>query len=77
METSLGFWYRVTGATLSNPAHLRLSPRLRLRGRFLIAAQPIPRSEAASSGVPHTRQMTAEQSPQVNGSFTSRAHLGQ
>jgi hypothetical protein len=39
--------------------------------------QPMPRSSGISSGVPHTRQITAEQSPQVSGSFTSRAQLGQ
>jgi hypothetical protein len=27
--------------------------------------------------VPHTRQITAEQSPQISGSLTSRAQLGQ
>jgi hypothetical protein len=30
-----------------------------------------------SSGVPQRRQMTAEQSPHVNGSVTSFAHTGQ
>jgi len=39
--------------------------------------QPMPRSSGISSGVPHTRQITAEQSPQVSGSSTSRAQLGQ
>jgi hypothetical protein len=38
---------------------------------------PIPRSEEDSSGVPQTRQITAEQSPQVSGSAISRAQLGQ
>jgi hypothetical protein len=38
---------------------------------------PIPRSEEDSSGVPQTRQITAEQSPQVSGSATGRAQLGQ
>ncbi|HEY6348537.1 MAG TPA: hypothetical protein VI636_03920 [Candidatus Angelobacter sp.] len=38
---------------------------------------PIPRSADDSSGVPQTRQITAEQSPHVRGSFTSRAQLGQ
>ena len=38
---------------------------------------PIPRSEEDSSGVPQTRQITAEQSPQVSGSVISRAQLGQ
>ncbi|HET6935278.1 MAG TPA: hypothetical protein VFI72_10595 [Candidatus Angelobacter sp.] len=38
---------------------------------------PIPRSEEDSSGVPQTRQITAEQSPQISGSETSRAQLGQ
>ncbi|MGA8313654.1 MAG: hypothetical protein WB755_26760 [Terriglobales bacterium] len=38
---------------------------------------PIPNSSGDSSGVPQRRQMTAEQSPQVSGSVTSRAHLGQ
>ena len=39
--------------------------------------QPMPRSSGISSGVPQTRQITAEQSPQVSGSSTSRAQLGQ
>jgi hypothetical protein len=38
---------------------------------------PIPKSDADSSGVPQTRQITAEQSPQVRGSVTCRAQLGQ
>lgn len=38
---------------------------------------PIPSSSAASSGVPHRRQITAPQSPQVSGSAASTAHLGQ
>ncbi len=38
--------------------------------------QPNPSSSADSSGVPQTRQMTAEQSPQVRGSLTGRAHVG-
>src|SRR6476660_7153972 len=38
---------------------------------------PIPRTEEESSGVPQTRQITAEQSPQVSGSAISRAQLGQ
>src|SRR5690348_9037385 len=38
---------------------------------------PIPRSEEDSSAVPQTRQITAEQSPQISGSVTSRAHFGQ
>ena len=37
----------------------------------------MPRSSGISSGVPQTRQMTAKQSPQVSGSSTSRAHVGQ
>jgi hypothetical protein len=41
------------------------------------SSHPIPKSSAASSGVPHTRQITAEQSPQISGSLTSRAQLGQ
>ncbi|HTS06572.1 MAG TPA: hypothetical protein VMP68_13385 [Candidatus Eisenbacteria bacterium] len=38
---------------------------------------PIPSSSGDSSGVPHLRQMTAEQSPHVSGSVTSSAQLGQ
>ena len=38
---------------------------------------PIPKSAGASSGVPQTRQITAEQSPQISGSVTSHAHVGQ
>src|SRR5580704_2829167 len=37
----------------------------------------MPRSSDDSSGVPHCRQITAAQSPQVSGSATSRAHCGQ
>src|SRR6266478_2620759 len=37
---------------------------------------PMPSSSGDSSGVPQRRQMTAEQSPQVSGSVTSRLHLG-
>ncbi len=37
----------------------------------------MPSSSAASSGVPHLRQMTAPQSPQVSGSVTSAAHFAQ
>src|SRR5689334_19491918 len=36
--------------------------------------QPMPKSSAASSGVPQRRQITAEQSPHVRGSITSRLH---
>src|SRR5437764_150702 len=38
---------------------------------------PIPSSSGDSNGVPQRRQMTAEQSPHVRGSFTSSAQLGQ
>ncbi len=38
---------------------------------------PIPSSSEDSSGVPHRRQITDEQSPQVRGSFTSCAQFGQ
>src|SRR5579862_6257982 len=38
---------------------------------------PIPNSSGDSSGVPHRRQMTAEQSPHVSGSVTSSAQFGQ
>ncbi|HMK28999.1 MAG TPA: hypothetical protein VK473_04880 [Terriglobales bacterium] len=37
----------------------------------------MPSSSGDSSGVPHALQITAEQSPQVSGSITSRAQLGQ
>jgi hypothetical protein len=40
-------------------------------------AYPIPNSSGDSRGVPQTRQITAEQSPQVSGSLISRAQLGQ
>jgi len=40
-------------------------------------AYPIPNSSGDSSGVPQRRQMTAEQSPQVKGSVTCWAHVGQ
>src|SRR5258708_30737744 len=38
---------------------------------------PIPSSSEDSSGVPHRRQITAEQSPQVRGSLTSTDQNGQ
>src|SRR5437660_8397718 len=38
---------------------------------------PIPSSSEDSSAVPQRRQMTEEQSPQVSGSVTSSAQLGQ
>jgi hypothetical protein len=37
----------------------------------------MPNSSEDSNGVPQRRQMTAEQSPQVNGSLTSTAQTGQ
>jgi hypothetical protein len=37
---------------------------------------PKANSSADSSGVPHTRQITAEQSPHTSGSFTARAQFG-
>src|SRR5689334_4539551 len=37
----------------------------------------MPNSSLDSSAVPQVRQITAEQSPQVRGSVTSRAHFGQ
>jgi hypothetical protein len=46
-------------------------------GILAICSHPIPKSAADSSGVPQTRQMTAEQSPQISGSVTSRAQVGQ
>ncbi|HEX3319822.1 MAG TPA: hypothetical protein VHR84_03920 [Terriglobales bacterium] len=38
---------------------------------------PIPSSSGDSSGVPQRLQMTAAQSPHVNGSITSSAQVGQ
>ena len=38
--------------------------------------QPNASSSGLSSGVPQTRQMTAEQSPQTSGSLTGRAQVG-
>jgi hypothetical protein len=38
---------------------------------------PIPSSSEDSSAVPHRRQITEEQSPQVSGSVTSSAQFGQ
>jgi hypothetical protein len=38
---------------------------------------PIANSSGDSSGVPQMRQITAEQSPQVRGSVTSLAQVGQ
>ncbi|MGZ7057098.1 MAG: hypothetical protein ACXVK3_16380 [Candidatus Angelobacter sp.] len=43
----------------------------------LRSTHPMPRSADDSNGVPQTRQITAEQSPQVRGSVISRAQLGQ
>ncbi|MGA7885818.1 MAG: hypothetical protein WCA44_08755 [Acidobacteriaceae bacterium] len=37
---------------------------------------PKASSSGDSSGVPQTRQMTAEQSPQTSGSVTGRAQTG-
>jgi hypothetical protein len=37
----------------------------------------MPKSSEDSSAVPQRRQITAEQSPQVNGSATSTAQTGQ
>jgi hypothetical protein len=51
--------------------------QLRLGGRSRRSAHPMPSSSADSSGVPHTRQINAEQSPHTSGSATSRAHVGQ
>jgi hypothetical protein len=39
--------------------------------------QPMANSSEDSSGVPQFRQITAEQSPHINGSVTSFAHTGQ
>jgi hypothetical protein len=47
------------------------------RERRLARNYPIANSSGDSSGVPHTRQITAEQSPQVSGSVTSREQVGQ
>jgi hypothetical protein len=44
---------------------------------FAAGYQPMPSSSDDSKAVPQTRQITAEQSPQVRGSETSRAQLGQ
>ena len=38
---------------------------------------PIPSSSGDSRGVPQRLQITAEQSPQIKGSFTSCAQFGQ
>lgn len=38
---------------------------------------PIPSSSDDSRGVPHRRHMTAAQSPQLRGSLTSSAQVGQ
>jgi hypothetical protein len=43
----------------------------------ILIRYPIPKSAGDSSGVPHTRQITAEQSPQMRGSVTSRPQVGQ
>jgi inosine-uridine nucleoside N-ribohydrolase len=50
----------------------------RFRRLFFAAfAQPIPKSSTASSGVPHFRQISAEQSPQTSGSAAVSRHAGQ
>jgi len=55
-----------------------MEERLRVLGTTKNADfQPNPNSSGDSSGVPHRRQMTAEQSPQVSGSVTSTAQAGQ
>jgi hypothetical protein len=49
-------------------------------GKFQVdpmPAYPMPNSSEDSRGLPQRRQMTAEQSPQVNGSLTSSVHKGQ
>ena len=43
---------------------------------LIVLIYPKANSSADSSGVPHTRQITAEQSPQTSGSLTARAHVG-
>jgi len=45
--------------------------------QFWQFSHPIPKSADDSNGVPHTRHITAEQSPQIRGSVTSQAQLGQ
>jgi len=42
----------------------------------IAACYPKANSSADSSGVPHTRQITAEQSPHTSGSLTARAQRG-
>jgi hypothetical protein len=44
---------------------------------FIDLSYPMPNSSDDSSGLPQRRQITAEQSPQVNGSLTSSVHKGQ
>src|SRR5215470_606848 len=74
--------------TSSRTESSRLSPRTRDgwdesvevsvgAGAVVESIYPIPSSSEDSSGVPQRRQMTAEQSPQVRGSTTSLAQLGQ
>jgi hypothetical protein len=42
-----------------------------------VISYPIASSSGDSSGVPQRRQITDEQSPQVSGSATSTAQVGQ
>jgi hypothetical protein len=68
------FWY------LRCPYQAKVIKMLEKINRTIVIIRvpyPIPRSEEDSSGVPQTRQITAEQSPQVRGSVISRAQLGQ
>ena len=59
-----------------NPSGRRnvFGARLRISGAWY--DQPNASSSGLSSGVPQTRQMTAEQSPQTSGSLTGRAQVG-
>jgi hypothetical protein len=73
--------------TSSNTPSSRESPRIRLGcdsedwffGDAVAGSMiyPMPNSSGDSSGVPHRRQITALQSPHVNGSVTSCAQRGQ
>src|SRR5271169_275287 len=61
--------FSISGAVVTGFMRSFVEAELRL--------QPIASSSEDSSGVPHRRQMTAEQSPHVSGSVTSTAQTGQ
>src|SRR6478752_6553996 len=75
-------FHKGTSWYLRCPYHAKVMKIFEINRRRIVSIEiicpyPIPRSAEDSSGVPQARQITAEQSPHVNGSVTSRAQLGQ